>query len=226
MSYLSQYLDKMIEIEIASKKVITGNLVEFGSDIVVIYNGKQFYYIPTEHIISVRNKEFNDNELQTTIETPEQSPIDKDNQSFSIKKMLNNAIGIFVEVYITGNQSVYGYITNVKDNYFLFYSPAYKTMYIPVAHLKWLIPNLNQTAYLTDSQLPSSHSKLTLADSFEEQIKIFDGEVVLFDLGKNPSKIGLIKKIESNIVELVTGEGKTVHLALNHIKSLHGAENK
>jgi hypothetical protein len=224
MSYLSQYLDKMIEIEIASKKIIVGKLIEFGSDIVVTYNGKQFYYTPTEHIISVRMKEPDDNDLQTAVETPKQTPISNDKQLFSLKKMLNNATGIFSEIYLSGSQSIYGYITTIKDNYFVFYSPAYKTMFIPIAHLKWLIPHLNQTAYLAESKFPSNLLNISLANSFEEQIKKFSGEVIHFNLGKNASNIGLIKKIESGTVELVTGDGKTVHLNLDHIKSIHGAK--
>lgn len=105
MSYLSQYLDKMIEIEIASKKIIVGKLIEYGSDIVVTYNGKQFYYTPTEHIISVRMREPDENDLQTTVETPKQTPISNDKQLFSLKKMLIMQQGFFRKfIYPVANQ--------------------------------------------------------------------------------------------------------------------------
>ena len=32
------------------------------------------------------------------------------------------------------------HITGIMNNYFVFQSPVYKTMYISLNHLKWLIP--------------------------------------------------------------------------------------
>lgn len=219
MSYLSQYTGKMIEIELSSKKVMTGKLVEYGSDILVIYNAGKFFYIPFMHIILIRESDSKDGDFVIS----EQSPIIKESDRMSLTKILNNAKGIFVEIYVTGNQSVYGYITNIRNDYFVLYSPVFKTMYIPNAHLKWLIPYLEQTPYNLKTELMVFSIEMDLADTFEEQIKKLKGEIVLFDLGGDPHKIGLIKNMEQNTVELVSGNGQILYLNLTHIKTLHRA---
>ncbi|WP_075619613.1 hypothetical protein [Paenisporosarcina indica] len=219
MNYLSQYMGQIIEIEISGKKIITGKLIEYGSDIVVVFNGRNFFYVPLLHIIHIKKSENTENEIITVAP----SPIGKDSKLISFEKTLTNALGIFVETYITGNQSIYGYITQIQKDYILFYSPAFKTLLIPITHLKWIVPHLDKRPYNVNNNLMNS-SKVALADTFEEQIKKLIGEVVLFDLGKNSDKIGLIKNFENNMVELITGDGQTVFLNLFHIKSIHGSK--
>ena len=134
---------------------------------------------------------------------------------------MNNACGIFVELYLTGNHTVHGYIQKVQGDYIVFDSPAFKTLYIPIAHLKWLIPYLNQTPYQikTGQQLISSDE--SFAQTFEEQMKKMLGKIVLFDLGKDSEKIGILNRVENILVELVTGNGKTIYLNMAHLKSMH-----
>jgi hypothetical protein len=220
MSYLNQYVSKVIEIELSSKKTIIGKLVEYGSNILVVFNGQKFIYIPFLHINLIRQCDSKDTEFTVVAGN---TPIDKESDKLSLTRILNNAKGIFVEIYISGNQSVYGYITNIRNDYFVFYSPAYKTIYIPIEHLKWLIPYLDQSPYDLKSESLVIPLEIELADTFEEQIKKLEGEVVLFDLGKDPNKIGLIKNIEQNTVELVSGNGQIHYLNITHIKSLQRA---
>jgi hypothetical protein len=219
MSFLKQYIGKIIEIEVSSKKSLVGVLVDYGSDIAILYGRNEFYYIPFMHIQSI--KECKDN--TEDFGNPEKNPIDQNEQMISCRKILTNAKGIFVEIYVTGKQSIYGYITSVLNNYFVFYSPVYKTMYVPINHLKWLIPyHLNETPYaLSKERLPLSPVNISNARTFEEQLKKFEGEIVVFDLGENPNKIGMVKKFENNIVELVTGREETVYWNLNHLKTVH-----
>lgn len=217
MNYLSQYLGQIIEIEVSAKKLITGKLIEYGSDVAVVYNGRCFFYVPVLHIIHIKKSENTEDQIITVAPTP----IGKDDKLISFEKILANALGIFVETYITGNQSIYGYITHIQDDYILFYSPAFKTILIPIIHVKWIIPHLDKTPYRVNDN-PVVSSKAVLAATFEEQIKKLIGEVVLFDLGKNSDKIGMIKNFENNMVELITGDGQTLFLNLPHIKSIHG----
>ena len=217
VSNLNQYSGETIEIELTSKKVINGKLIEYGSDILVVFNGQKFFYIPFLHIVSIKKCESND----TNFIAAEQSPIKNEDERMSLTKTLNHAKGIFVEIYVTGNQTIYGYITSIQDDYFVFYSPAYKTICISTAHLKWLIPYLNQAPY--DLKEGPVIISLDVADTFEEQIKKLEGEVVFFDLGKDPYKIGLIKNVNLKIIELVYGDGQIIHLNLTHIKSVHKA---
>ena len=143
-----------------------------------------------------------------------------------MNKILANAKGKFVEIYVTGNQSIYGYITQIQKDYFTFYSPVLKTILISIAHFKWLIPHLDKTPYSIDEKPPQIPSDCTLADTFEKQLKGLQGEVVIIDLGKNPTNMGLIKKIDNEFVEIITVAGQTRYLNFAHIKTLHGMDLK
>ena len=78
-----------------------------------------------------------------------------------------------------------GYIKDIQDdNYIVFYSPAFKTMIIPIAHVKWLIPYINQTPYQINSGQQPVPSEGSFAQTFKEQLKVFIGKMVIFDVGK------------------------------------------
>lgn len=96
-------------------------------------------------------------------------------------------------------------------------------MLISFQHLKWLIPyNLKTPPYnLSSEKLPAIPSNIPLLRSIEEQLKKWEGELVVFDIGEDPMKIGLVKKVSDTIIELVIASGETVYLKLSHIKSAH-----
>ncbi|GAA3321424.1 hypothetical protein GCM10020331_037210 [Ectobacillus funiculus] len=98
-------------------------------------------------------------------------------------------------------------------------------MLISLQHLKWLIPyNLKKTPpyTLSNEKLPVIPAAAPLLRSFEEQVKKkWEGELVVFDIGEDPAKIGLVKKVRDSIIELVIAGGETVYLKLSHIKSAH-----
>lgn len=219
MNSLNSYTGKIIEVELSSKKSITGKLIEVGSDIIVLFNGKHYVYFPVQHIISVRNGESTDNEFINT----DSSPIEKGGDLMSLKRILTNATGIFVEIYLSGNHTVYGYITHIQEDYVVFESPASKTIYLPIVHLKWLIPYLNQTPYQIKSDQPQVISKESFTHTFEDQLKTFIGKMVIFDFGKDPQKVGMLSKAGNNLVELITGNGQILYLNIAHIKSLNGS---
>jgi len=216
MKYLDQYIGQMIEIELSSKKRLSGKLVEYGSDIVIVFNGQNFYYIPVTHVVFITKSESIENEVINDAPTPIVG------DKLSLQKILTNAKGIFVEVLIAGNQSVYGYITQIKNDYVAFHSPSFKTILIQIAHMKWITPYLDRTPYLVEPKKTLLSSNLDLADSFEEQVTKLKGEVVIFDLGKDPNKIGLIKNSVDQMVELATGNGQVNYLNQTHIKTVHG----
>ena len=220
MNYLSQYVGQLIAIELAANKLITGKLVEYGTNILVVFNGQYFFYIPVEHIICISKPDFTEDEIINIVPSPIKEDIDK----MSLNKILDNAKGKFVEMYVTGNQSIYGFITQIQKDYFAFYSPVLKTILISTAHLKWIIPHLDKTPYSVDEKPLQLPSNFTLADTFEKQLKRLPGEVVFLDLGKKPTNVGLIKKIENDFVEIITVDGQTRYLNFAHIKTLHGID--
>lgn len=220
MKDLSQFLGLTVDIELTGDKKHTGILMDFGLDILVIYNGMNFLYIPITH---VEHLKLHPKESSTYISKPTDNPTIEGEKELSYRNILNNAKGLFVEIYVVGNMSIHGYITNILTNYFVFYSPVYKTMFIPLFHLKWLIPYMNmQTPYSLDNNLLPVHpSNISLARTFEEQLKKLEGKIVVFDLGLKANKMGLLTKIEKNIAELVTAGEEKLYCNVQHIKAVH-----
>ncbi|EZP75820.1 hypothetical protein H839_11114 [Parageobacillus genomosp. 1] len=219
MNNLHSLIGKQVELEVSGKVMLTGILVDVGLDIIVIYNGKEYLYIPHLHIHNIRVSTKPQTELWNV--TPE-LPFDE-NDTISYRKTLINAKGRFVQIYVTGNKSIHGYVTAILNDYFVFYSPVYKTMFISLNHLKWLTPyQTNITPYtLSNEVLPVKPTNIPLQRSLEEQLKKFEGQLVVFDLGDNPMKIGLLKQVQNNIIELVTASGESIFWKLMHVKTVH-----
>ncbi|MGA9174521.1 MAG: DUF2642 domain-containing protein [Thermoactinomyces sp.] len=157
------------------------------------------------------------------IENPKETPIDDKTDSISYRKILNNGKGLFIEMYVTGKQPIHGYLLNILGNYLVFYSHIFKTMFVSLHHIKWLIPyDRNFIPYSLDKELlPGIPSNITLADTFREQLQKHLGNIVIFDLGENPTKAGLLQKIEDNVVELVMADGEKICWNLQHLKTVH-----
>ena len=96
-------------------------------------------------------------------------------------------------------------------------------MFISLNHLKWLTPyQTNITPYtLGNEVLPVKPTNIPLQRSLEEQLKKFEGQLVVFDLGDHPMKIGLLKQVQNNIIELVTADGKSIFWKIMHVKTIH-----
>lgn len=218
MNSLSSYTGKLIEVELSSKKNITGKLIEVGSNIIVLFNGNHFVYLPVQHILCLRKGESADTDFLSNAV----SPIIKDGNQLSFRKILTNAAGIFVEILLSGGHVVYGYIKDIHDDYIVFHSPTFKIMIIPIAHVKCLIPYLNQTPYQINTEQQPVPSEGTFAQTFKKQLKVYIGKMVIFDVGKDPQKVGLLSNVEDNLVELITGNGQILHLNIEHLKSMHG----
>lgn len=212
--------DKNIEVEISGGRIHEGILVDAGLDIIVIYEGKtnSFLYISYVHI--QRLKEISIQEEDTFNSPPSEKPIET--ESISFRKILTIAKGMFVQVYVTGNKCIHGYLTSIMNDYFVFHSPAYKTMFISMNHLKWLIPYPpNTTPYSIDNQrLPLKPVSTPLARSFEEQLKKFENQLIIIDGGDNSEKIGLLQKVRNNKMTLITAKGETIYRNLEHIKTI------
>lgn len=220
MNRLQSLIGKTVEIEISGKVIlIKGQLVDLSSDMIVVYNGYQFLYIPFIHVQNMKLSAT----PQTDVDEFAESLFEKDNETISYRKMLMNAKGIFAELYITGNQSIHGYITSIMNDFFVFYSPVFHTVLISLDHLKYLIPyHTNTTPYSLDQvRFPVKPSSITLARTFDQQLKKLEGEFVVLDLGENPNKIGLLASVDDNALEIVTANGDTVYFHLEHVKTVH-----
>ena len=213
-------ISQKVELEVTGKIIFQGILIDLGQDILVLFNGKDYFYIPLLHVHNIRVNDLI--ELETNGNDPV-SPINDEQTAISYRKTLLNAKGRFIEIFVTGNKSLHGYVTNVLNDYFSFYSPVYKTMLISLSHLKWLTPyQTDLTPYTLDTKaLPVKPSGITLQRSLEEQLKKLEGNLVVFDIGDHPFKIGLLQLIQNNIAELVVASGETVFWKVSHLKSIH-----
>lgn len=217
---LQNLIGEKVELEVSGGTIFQGILVDLGHDIIVLFNGNDYFYIPFLHVHNIRLNASIEMEMG---ENPTVSPINEDQSTISYRKTLMNAKGRFVEIFVTGNKSVHGYVTNVLNDYFVFYSPVYKTMFISLNHLKWLTPyQSNITPYtLGNEELPVKPVTITLQRSLEEQLKKMEGSLAVFDLGDHPLKIGLLKQVQDNIIQLVVASGESVYWKIPHIKSVH-----
>ncbi|WP_337099651.1 DUF2642 domain-containing protein [Paenibacillus sp. YIM B09110] len=201
-----------------NQELIRGRAVDFGQDILVLYTGKQFMYIPLIHMKQMRVSE----QGIDSIVVPD-LPFDSYSDPISYRKILMNSKGMFSEIYITGSKSIHGYVTTVMNDFFVFYTPVYHTVIVSLQHLKYLIPyEPHATPYsLTAAQFPLKPSPITLARTFDQQLRKLIGEFVVLDLGDNPNKTGVLRDIDQNMIELVTASGDAIFLHFDHVKSIH-----
>ena len=215
-------VQEIVRFEITGKKTVSGTLIDVGSDIIVIFNGMDFMYIPLDHI---RNFEVDlDNEDNVQAPTVLPSIVAVDNQDeLSFEKVLEQAKGRLVEIFVSGNQSLHGTITAVMNNYFVFQSPIYKTMFIPTDHIKWLIP-FDQGQKLFGSEYNFSSTQATsetFASSFDKQVEKYINKFVVLNINERESFIGKINNVEEQIVEFQTARTSPIYLNMRHIKTLH-----
>ncbi|MGD8192196.1 DUF2642 domain-containing protein [Brevibacillus ginsengisoli] len=219
MNFLDQFLYKQVFLELSGKTKHTGILIDYGNDILVLFNGQDYFYFP---LMQVQNLNLN-RTPDPKLVLPDNSTPSNDQDRISFRKILLNAKGMFVKIYVTGNQTIHGYVLNVLNDYFLFNSPVYKTMSIAMHHLKWLVPyTQNVTPYTLNNQnIPFSSMLPSTSRTFEEQLKRLEGSIVVFDIGDHPYKIGLLKKVASNSVIIVDGDGDETYWNLQHLKTVH-----
>lgn len=218
MKLLRSIMGKFVELEISGKKTtIRGSLIDVGNDIIVLYSGSQFLYIPANHIQSMTLTEESYDEMG---EKPE---LQFDHTDIAYRKILMNAKGVFTEISIHGSKSLHGYVTSIMNDFFIFFSPVYRSVYVSMDHVKSISPyEGNATPYfMSKDRFPLQPSGMTLSRTFEQQLKKFEGELIILDLGEDPHKIGRLSAFENQILELITANGQHVFIHANHVKTIH-----
>ncbi|WP_235615555.1 DUF2642 domain-containing protein [Brevibacillus reuszeri] len=122
MDYIQSLIGKSIDVEISGKSVFQGILIDAGLDLIVIDNGQKFVYIPLVHIQNLKQSTAQRPHLEHVFTVHDSDQADK----ISYRKVLENAKGRFIEIYITGNQSFSGYLTSIMNDYFVFHSPRFQ----------------------------------------------------------------------------------------------------
>jgi len=218
MESIRSLLGKKIELKLSGCKVpITGELIDLGSDIIVVFSDTRYVYAPVHHL----------QHLKLSDDNEDFSPADReplvDHVHISYRKMLMNSRGIFTEIGLGGPHPVFGYVTSIMNDYFIFYSPLYHSIYISLHHVKYICPlPPNMTPfYLSQHPFHLQQPAVPLSRTLEQQLEKLQNELVIFDMGESPLKAGLLKKVDNRIVELIEAGGKTVFLHCDHIKSIH-----
>ena len=221
MRNITDLIDETIKLKITGAGEIVGILIDAGNDILVLYDSEQFIYVSQIHVhfyevcTLEEDKIIKPNELSFK----ENEPLN----TISLRKTLQESRGVFTELFVTGNQSLHGYITSVMNDYIVFQSPIYKTMYISLKHLKWLIPYPEELRpyELTQNEFPVVPIGLSLSRTLEEQLKKIVNQVVIFDINENPSKVGKLTSVHENQITLMRARNESIYLNFHHIKTIH-----
>lgn len=217
---------KIVIIEMLGGKFFNGSLVEVSSDIVVLYVKNQFVYIPMDHIHSLKI----DYENENNIEQPSYIPTfisQIENKDLNLPNILSLVKGIHVEIMVTRNLALHGVITSVMDDYFVFESPIYKTMFIATKHLKWIIPyfqdklpyDLSENEFLKMSSKKGQVFKKT----FTSQLAELNNQLVVLNLAKEYSQIGRIKNGNDRFIVLKNGNSELSYYNIGHIQIIYQA---
>lgn len=219
LSDIKKLMRSQVSVQISGKDSINGLLTDVGKNILVLFNGERYLYIP---LVSIHRIEPNFNKDEQVTQ-PNEASFVTNLEDISYHDVLTNALGMFVEISVTRHIPFHGYITSVNNDYFTFYSPVYKQMYISLLHLKWLaLHNQSIAPYtLIIENPPALQLGIPLQKSFEEQLKQVIGRLVVLDGGSDPMKIGVLKGVEKNMVELTIANGGNLLLNLSHVKSVH-----
>jgi hypothetical protein len=218
MDFINQYLGQRIEFDILGDGMHIGILLDVGMDIIVVLEESKFLYVPLHHVRHLTL----DPKSDPNIPDPELS-IQSNGKQISYALTLSHAKGLFCEIYLADHQSMFGYITHVQADYFILVSPINKIIIIPIFHLKWMRPyNSNSKPYSLnyDGIVHINSTKFILSQTFEEQLKQHEGNIISLNEGLNFNNIGLLQKFENNILEMVSADEKKHYYHLEHIKNV------
>ena len=90
----STLLGEVVQLELSRKNVVVGTLIDFGSDLIVVYNGNDYIYMPIFHMKNIKLVEKIEDEIMAQMELPSIS----EHENLSLRKALTLAKGTFVEI--------------------------------------------------------------------------------------------------------------------------------
>ncbi|MFB9279230.1 DUF2642 domain-containing protein [Cohnella cellulosilytica] len=212
------YMNEYVALTTAGgRHTVTGRLVDQSADLVVLYDGTRFIYVPLVHIAQLTRCP---PPIRSAEEIPE--PPLQPATELSYRKVLLNAKGVFSELYVAGNRTIHGYVTSVMNDFFVFNSPVYRSLYVAMRHLKMLAPfaPLRLPYALERIKLPARPAA-SLARTFDQQLGKLENEFVILNLGEYPRQIGLLKTVDNHLLELVAADGTSSYMHLDHVRTIH-----
>lgn len=220
MKSIKDYIGEPIYLELMGKKELAGLLIDFGSDVLVLFKKMDFFYVPFRQIKEIKPLSKEEAAFLSPADTSSVIPFD---EKLSLQEVLNAAAkGSFIEMNIAGSQPIFGYVVNVQDDYIVMFSPVYETILIPIHHIKWLVP------YSADTQpygfkhaaIPSSSTLKAFSPTFEEQLKKLKSSFIKCNIEGNESIGGQLLGKEDDVLTLMTAKENVVYLNIQHIKTI------
>ncbi|WP_065408850.1 hypothetical protein [Pseudobacillus wudalianchiensis] len=213
------YIGEPVALDLLGKKELSGILVDFGSEVLILYRQDEYFYIPLFHIRGIRSLS---KEEADTLTQPDKLTEISLTEELSLKKVLEAAKGVFLEINVTAAQPFHGYITNILDDYVVFFSPTYQTMLIPFQHIKWLIPYppASHPYGFKNTILPATSTAKSFARTFASQIEKMAGAFITCNVGEKESKSGKLLSKGNHFVHLLTAKERQIHISIPHIKNI------
>ncbi|QTD42956.1 DUF2642 domain-containing protein [Sporosarcina sp. Te-1] len=214
----------IVTIEVSGRKQLTGTVIEVGKDLVVLCNGIDFIYIPLAHIQNSRIDDSVENVIEVPTD-PKNVVVPEDGEDFTLLNVLQQSLGKGIEIYVTGRHSLFGYITEILDDYFVFWSPLHKNIYVKLSHLKWLIPYPPTHKFygMVDETSLLQVKKENNSRTFEEKVQELKNRVVMINGGESKKQIGKLNDVTDQFVEIQTAKMRSEYLNIEHIKTIYQA---
>ena len=210
-----------VTVNLVGEKVFKGEIFDSGIDIIVLFNGEEFIYIPIYHIESIAT-DTTDSDYTQHSDLPIIN-LSLSQNGLSLDDVLKEAKGIYLELYISTKKSLHGTVLEVLEDYIVFYSPIYKTLYIAKKHLKWLIPySTSERPYgLSDSEFYDQYRKQKYKADLMQQLETLSNKLVVLNLDNKKHHIGKIRTISNAMMELQTVNLESVYVNIAHIQTIH-----
>jgi len=210
-----------VTVSLIGDQLFKGIIFDSGSDIIVLFNGENFIYIPVSHIeyivADTPDTEFTEPSASPII------PLDINKSNLTFKSILKEAKGINQEICIINKKYLYGTVLEVMDDYLVFYSPVYKMMYIPIKHIKWIIPyTSNERPYgLSEEEFSSEQAEEEFEANIQQQLAVLLNKLIMLNMGEKTHHIGKVKSINGKMLELITAKEKRTYVNIEHIQTIH-----
>ena len=224
MKNLFQDFDKEVVImEITGKKVLKGKIIDNSSEMVVLFDGEEFLYIPVCHIHEITIDNSNEDGLEIPSTLTQDKIFNGTKEEMTLVKVLKKTLGVYLEIHVLNNQPLHGYISNVLQDYIVFQSPIYKRMFIPIQHLKILVPySQNQKPYrLSDDEFSIHAHNDIFPSTFEVQMGTLKNKLTVLNIGEKNNFTGIISEVKGTMVVFQAARKNMIHYNMQHIKTIH-----
>lgn len=169
---MNYYINKIVELDILGKMIFVGRFIDFGLDIMVLYNGYDYLYIFFLYMYCLWEVLEEDYMVLCEIE----ENLIEESQWIFYCNILQQVKGKFIEIYVIGGKLLYGYIISVLNDYFVFYFLVYKNVFVFLYYLKWFIFYSNELIFyfLSDKEFLVRFVFVFFVRNFEEQFKKYE----------------------------------------------------